>query len=252
MLMWFVCAGPRLTVVAAFFPWGGNIVTYQYRGEYIGSETTVKVALPGGIATQAYQRIAKRAFDLLIVALVALPVLAVLLVLGAIVALDGHAPFYMQDRVGQGGRLFKLFKLRSMIPNADQVLDQTLASDPAARAEWDEFQKLSKDPRITRVGRILRKSSLDELPQLINVALGQMSIVGPRPIMDNQRGIYPGHDYYAMRPGITGFWQISVRNESSFADRAQFDSSYFHAMSFGTDLRVISKTFAVVIKGTGV
>ena len=92
-------------------------------------------------------------------------------------------------RVGQGGQLFRLFKLRTMVPNADAVLEQALASNPAVRAEWDEFQKLRYDPRITRIGRILRKSSLDELPQLLNVALGSMSIVGPRPIMDNQRDI---------------------------------------------------------------
>lgn len=227
-------------------------MTYQYRGQYIGAQTPVQVAFSGKLTTQIYDRIVKRWFDLVIVALAALPVLAVLLILGVIVALDGHAPFYVQDRVGQGGRLFRLFKLRTMVPNADAVLEQTLARDPAARAEWDEFQKLRHDPRITPIGRVLRKASLDELPQLINVALGDMSIVGPRPIMDNQRDIYPGTEYYAMRPGITGFWQISVRNDSSFAERAQFDRSYFNAISFATDLQVIAKTFAVVIKGTGV
>ena len=227
-------------------------MTYQYRGEYIGAQAPVQVALSGKLTTQIYGRIVKRWFDLLIVVLAALPVLTVLLILGVIVALDGHAPFYVQDRVGQGGRLFRLFKLRTMVPNADAVLEQTLARDPAARAEWDEFQKLRHDPRITPIGRVLRKASLDELPQLINVAWGDMSIVGPRPIMDNQRDIYPGTEYYAMRPGITGFWQISVRNDSSFAERAQFDRSYFNAISFVTDLQVIAKTFAVVIKGTGV
>ncbi len=227
-------------------------MTYQYRGQYIGAQAPVQVAFSGKLTTQIYDRIVKRWFDLVIVALAALPVLAVLLILGVIVALDGHAPFYVQDRVGQGGRLFRLFKLRTMVPNADAVLEQTLARDPAARAEWDEFQKLRHDPRITPIGRVLRKASLDELPQLINVALGDMSIVGPRPIMDNQRDIYPGTEYYAMRPGITGFWQISVRNDSSFAERAQFDRSYFNAISFATDLQVIAKTFAVVIKGTGV
>lgn len=227
-------------------------MTYQYRGDYIGINTPAGVVSIRSVATKSYQRIAKRAFDLSIVAIVALPVLAILFILGAIVALDGHAPLYVQDRVGQGGRLFRLIKLRTMVPNADKVLEQTLTNDPAARAEWEEFQKLKNDPRITRFGRVLRKTSLDELPQLINVALGQMSIVGPRPIMDNQREIYPGTDYYSMRPGITGFWQISVRNESSFAERAQFDNSYYGAMSLATDLHVIGKTFGVVIRGTGV
>ena len=227
-------------------------MTYQYRADYIGADKPAKVVLSEKFSTQIYRRIAKRVLDLFIVAIVSLPVVAVLLILGAIVALDGHAPLYVQDRVGQGGRLFRLFKLRTMVPNADAVLEQALASNPAVRAEWDEFQKLRYDPRITRIGRILRKSSLDELPQLLNVALGSMSIVGPRPIMDNQRDMYPGTEYFSMRPGITGFWQVSVRNESSFAERAQFDRSYFSQMSFATDVRVIGKTFAVVIRGTGV
>jgi exopolysaccharide production protein ExoY len=227
-------------------------VTYQYRADYLGVAAPTEVASSAGKYAPTYGRAFKRAFDLLIVALAALPTLAVLLILGAIVALDGHSPLFIQDRVGRGGQVFRLFKLRTMVPNADAVLEQTLARDPAARAEWDKFQKLRHDPRITRIGRILRKTSLDELPQLINVALGDMSIVGPRPIMDSQRSIYPGTEYYQMRPGITGFWQVSVRNESSFSERAQFDRSYFKQMSFATDLRVIAKTFKVVLKGTGV
>ena len=227
-------------------------MTYQYRGEIAGISSPVKVVAAHSNTLNIYARIMKRVFDLLIVTFASVPVLTVLLVLGTIVAMDGHAPIYMQDRVGRDGRLFRLFKLRTMVTDADAVLAQTLAADPAARAEWDEFQKLRNDPRITLIGRILRKTSLDELPQLLNVALGHMSIVGPRPIMANQRAIYPGTEYYAMRPGITGFWQISVRNESSFAERANFDRTYFNAMSFATDLRVIGKTFSVVIKGTGV
>lgn len=227
-------------------------MTYQYRADYLGVAAPVEVTSSAGPATPTYGRIMKRAFDLLIVAFVALPGLAVLLIFGAIVALDGHSPLFVQGRVGRGGRVFRLFKLRTMVPDADAVLEQTLAGDPVARAEWDQFQKLRNDPRITPIGRILRKTSLDELPQLINVALGDMSIVGPRPIMDSQRAIYPGTEYYHMRPGITGFWQVSVRNESSFSERAQFDRSYFSQISFATDLRVIAKTFKVVLKGTGV
>ena len=227
-------------------------MTFQYNDKYAGIPSPVKVVAAPRNTLKVYGRIMKRVFDLLIVTLASAPVLAVLLVLGTIVALDGHAPIYVQDRVGRDGRLFRLFKLRTMVPDADAVLEQTLALDPEARAEWDKYQKLRNDPRITLIGRILRKTSLDELPQLLNVVLGDMSIVGPRPILDNQRAIYPGTEYYAMRPGITGFWQISVRNESSFAERAQFDRTYFNAMSFATDLRVIGKTFSVVIKGTGV
>ena len=206
---------------------------------------------PAESGGRVYVRSFKRALDLLIVAVVCLPVMAVLLILAAIVALDGHAPLYVQDRVGRGGRVFRLFKLRTMVPDADAVLAQTLARNPAARAEWSKYQKLRDDPRITPVGRLLRKSSLDELPQLINVVLGEMSIVGPRPIMDNQRSIYPGTEYYDLRPGITGFWQISVRNDSSFSDRAQFDRQYHGEVSLATDLRVMARTVQVVLRGTG-
>lgn len=198
-----------------------------------------------------YGRFAKRTLDIIFVLIVSLPVLLVVLMLALAVSLDGGRPFYRQMRVGRGGRLFPMLKLRTMVPGADRVLEEHLARDPAARAEWDHHQKLRNDPRITPVGRLLRRTSLDELPQLWNVLTGDMSLVGPRPMMDSQRSLYPGREYYAMRPGITGFWQISVRNESSFEERAQFDRAYFLNLSFGTDLRVLSKTVRVVLSATG-
>ena len=112
-------------------------------------------------------------------------------------------------------------------------------------------QKLKNDPRITPLGRFLRRTSLDELPQLWNVLMGDMSIVGPRPMMCNQRALYPGTEYYVMRPGITGFWQTSARNESSFHERAGFDQAYYRAVSLRTDLAIIWRTFSVVLRGTG-
>jgi lipopolysaccharide/colanic/teichoic acid biosynthesis glycosyltransferase len=199
-----------------------------------------------------YARVFKRLTDIALVAIAALPVMLVILPLALLVALDGRGPFYLQERVGLNGRVFRIVKLRTMVWDADARLARHLAADPVARDEWDRFQKLRDDPRITRVGRILRRSSLDELPQLWNVLLGHMSIVGPRPMMCNQRVLYPGSEYYAMRPGITGFWQISTRNESSFRERAAFDRSYFQQLSLLTDLRVIWRTVFVVLKGTGV
>ena len=175
-----------------------------------------------------------------------------MLLLAAMVASDGRSPFYAQERVGKNGRTFRMWKLRSMVPGADKLLEEHLAANPKARAEWDAHQKLSKDPRITKVGRMLRSSSLDELPQFFNVLTGDMSVVGPRPMMPNQCYLYPGTEYYAMRPGITGFWQISVRNESSFRERTEFDRSYYRQLSLGTDAGVILKTLNVVLRGTGV
>lgn len=198
-----------------------------------------------------YRAHGKRLADIVFVAMVALPVALVIAVLAAIVMLDGKSPFYTQNRVGLNGRVFRMWKLRSMVADADQVMAQYLADNPEAKAEWDRDQKLKNDPRITKFGRLIRATSLDELPQIFNVLTGDMSLVGPRPIMCSQRVIYPGTEYYAMRPGITGYWQTSVRNESSFRQRAGYDASYFADMSLVTDLKVVARTFGVVMKATG-
>lgn len=198
-----------------------------------------------------YRVFGKRLFDTLIVLLSVPVVLPIVLFLALLVALDGGRPFYSQTRIGKGGRLYTMWKLRSMVMDADEKLEAYLAGNPVARAEWDETQKLKNDPRITRLGRFLRKSSLDELPQLWNVLNGDMSLVGPRPMMVSQKDLYPGQAYYAMRPGITGMWQVSERNESSFADRARFDTQYERVLSFGTDIRLLAATVRVVLRATG-
>jgi exopolysaccharide production protein ExoY len=235
---------------------GGWDVTVQFRADLLGASAPVSVVpatpLVRRVGRGLYRDYGKRLIDILLVLIAALPVLAVVLPMAVLVARDGRNPFYFQERVGRNGRVFRMVKLRSMVWNADQVLTNHLAADPAAAAEWERFQKLRNDPRITPVGRLLRKSSLDELPQLWNVLMGHMSIVGPRPMMTSQRILYPGTEYYAMRPGITGFWQISTRNESSFRERAVFDRDYFARLSFLTDARVIFRTFSVVLRGTGV
>ncbi|MCV2893401.1 sugar transferase [Lentibacter sp. XHP0401] len=198
-----------------------------------------------------YRGHGKRALDLVLVIVSLVPALLILLPLMGLIALDGRAPIYTQKRIGKNGRLFRMVKLRTMVADADQILDAYLARNPEARAEWEETQKLKSDPRITLFGKILRKSSLDELPQLLNVLLGHMSIVGPRPMMVGQESIYPGRAYYEMRPGITGYWQISERNETSFPQRAEYDTAYYKDLSFGTDVKVILGTLRVVVSGTG-
>ncbi len=214
-------------------------------------ESLVVGALDGARTSSVYRGVAKRALDIMLVLLATLPALMIALPFVLLVALDGRSPFYRQRRVGRNGAVFNMWKLRSMVPNADQMLEGYLAANPAARSEWDLTQKLRHDPRITKVGHLIRKTSIDELPQLWNVLKGDMSIVGPRPMMVDQQKIYPGTAYYALRPGITGFWQTSVRNESSFADRAQFDTDYLRQMSFLTDFRVMLRTMRVVVNGTG-
>ncbi len=193
----------------------------------------------------------KRAFDILAVLIAAPIVLPVVLLMGLLATLDGGPAFYSQDRIGRGGKVFRIWKLRSMVVNADQHLEAYLASDPAARAEWNEHQKLKNDPRITAVGKLIRKTSLDELPQLWNVLKGDMSLVGPRPMMPGQAPLYPGRAYYRLRPGLTGFWQISDRNETSFASRAAYDTQYARRLSLPTDIFVLCVTVWVVLRGTG-
>ena len=198
-----------------------------------------------------YRVIAKRALDIGLVLAASLPVLLVIGGLALIVLLQGGRPFYVQERVGYGGRIYKMLKLRTMVPHADEVLETHLATDPLARAEWDLSQKLKDDPRITRFGRFLRKSSLDELPQLWNVLTGDMSLVGPRPMMPEQKILYPGQAYYRLRPGITGPWQVSDRHQSAFSDRARFDTQYERDLSLGHDLGLLMATVRVVLRGTG-
>ncbi|WP_409201294.1 sugar transferase [Paracoccus aurantius] len=201
--------------------------------------------------SSAYERFAKRPLDVLAILMAAPIVLPVVAILALIILCQGGKPFYTQLRIGRSGRSFRLWKLRTMVENADQKLVEYLAQDPAAKAEWDSTQKLKNDPRITPIGHFLRKSSLDELPQLWNVFLGDMSLVGPRPMMLDQAQLYPGADYYHLRPGVTGLWQISDRNDSTFAARATFDAQYAAEMSFAADVSIIAKTAGVVLRCTG-
>ncbi len=203
------------------------------------------------ISSTAYRIFGKRCLDIGLVLIAAPIVFMVVMILAAFVALDGSNPFYFQKRVGRDGRTFTMWKLRSMVRNADAKLEAYLGQNPEARKEWNSTQKLKSDPRITRIGSILRKSSLDELPQLWNVLIGDMSLVGPRPMMLCQKNIYPGRDYYALRPGITGPWQVSARNSSTFADRAKFDTRYNRSLSLKADVNLILATVKVVLRATG-
>ena len=195
----------------------------------------------------------KRLFDIALV-IAALPLALPIILLAALALwLEGGNPFFGQKRLGLGGRVFVMRKLRTMVPDAEARLEACLKADPALRHEWDTTQKLRRDPRITPLGRFLRKSSLDELPQLWNVLTGDMSLVGPRPMLPEQVHLYGGDttSYMALRPGLTGLWQISERNEGYFARRAISDERYDRNLSFLLDLKVIAATFLVVLRGTG-
>ncbi len=198
-----------------------------------------------------YRQGGKRILDVVLVLLSSPFIVVIVGLLAICVACQGGKPFYTQDRVGRNGRLYKIWKLRTMVADADSQLERHLNEDPAARAEWDSTQKLKKDPRITPIGQFLRKSSMDELPQLWNVLRGDMSLIGPRPMMPSQTNRYPGTAYYKMRPGISGSWQVSARNESHFAERASFDTAYHSKVTLGVDLGILAATVRVVLRATG-
>lgn len=198
-----------------------------------------------------YSRVLKRFLDCCFVLAAAPIVLPVVVILAFFVALDGGNPFYAQIRIGRNGRIFRMWKLRTMVVDADKRLQSYLAENPEALAQWNSTQKLKNDPRITPVGKLLRKTSLDEFPQFLNVLNGSMSLVGPRPMMVGQRHMYQGSSYYSLRPGITGLWQISERNESEFAARVRYDDDYRKKLSFRTDSKILLSTVAVMCRATG-
>jgi Undecaprenyl-phosphate galactose phosphotransferase WbaP len=197
-----------------------------------------------------WSRALKRAADLVITitsVLLSLPLLAAIV---ALVRLGSPGPvFYGQERIGRHGRRFTAWKFRTMVVNADEVLEKYLASDPLLRAEWEANHKLKDDPRITWIGKFLRKTSLDELPQLWNVFLGEMSLVGPRPIVEAEIDKYDEeYEYYVdVLPGITGLWQVSGRNNTTYPERVAFDAYYVKNWSLWLDLYILISTVRVIV-----
>jgi lipopolysaccharide/colanic/teichoic acid biosynthesis glycosyltransferase len=201
----------------------------------------------------SFERALKRLLDLLGSALlmVLFAPVTVMVLIGA--AVNGQSPFFRQQRVGRDGKLFDCLKFQTMVPNAEEVLEHLLASDPDLRAEWDLNQKLKDDPRVTPIGRFLRACSLDELPQLWNVIKGDMSLVGPRPIMRSQVLLYGRNvvAYKLVRPGVTGLWQVSGRNLLGFRKRVAMDVVYVRNQSLLLDLWILAKTVFVVLARHG-
>jgi len=196
----------------------------------------------------------KRALDVCLVTLLGLAAMPFVILLAVLIKLTSAGPvFYGQRRFGRGGEPFTAWKFRSMVANANQVLEQHLASDPKLREEWRRSHKLRNDPRITRLGRILRRTSLDELPQIWNILRGQMSLVGPRPIVAEEIPRYGDGIglYKKVTPGLTGLWQVSGRNNVSYEQRVDFDLYYVRNWSIWLDLYVLAKTVRVVLMGDG-
>lgn len=203
--------------------------------------------------TRLSSRILKRIFDIT-VSLILLSLLSpIFLFLSFFIIRDGGAPMYGHERVGRGGKKFKCWKFRSMLKNSQEILENILATDPSARAEWEKDFKLKNDPRITPLGHFIRRTSIDELPQLFNVLLGQMSLVGPRPVVQEELLRYGENaDYYLLaKPGMTGLWQVSGRNDVDYDKRVYFDAWYVKNWSLWNDLAILFKTVNVVLNRRG-
>ena len=171
-----------------------------------------------------------------------------------VLATTGRPAIYKHARIGRDGQEFKCLKFRSMVSNSDEVLRHLLETDSTAKAEWDATFKLKNDPRITVFGRFIRKTSLDELPQFWNVLVGDMSLVGPRPVVQKELDQYYGpyaSIYCSVRPGITGPWQVGGRSDLSYAERVALDTSYVQNRSLLGDINLLLKTFTVFISHKG-
>lgn len=198
--------------------------------------------------------VVKRAIDLVGGVILLLLALPLLLAVAAALWWEGAGPvLFVQSRIGRDGRPFACLKLRTMRVDAENRLAALLAASPSARREWAADQKLRRDPRVTPLGRLVRKLSLDELPQLANVIAGQMSLVGPRPIVQAEVPRYGAFlaDYCAVKPGMTGMWQVSGRNDVSYGERVQLDRHYARHASLLLDLRIAWRTVPAVLGGAG-
>lgn len=237
----------HLLVIPDLFGFATLGVPAKSVGGILGVEVRQQLLLP-------WPRITKRALDVVLTGIGSLFVLPFLLFIALLIKLDSKGPvFYNQKRLGRDGDHFLAYKFRTMHGDGEERLKALLESDPALRAEYAVYHKLKNDPRVTRVGRILRKFSLDEFPQLISVLKGDMSLVGPRPYIERELPEMGGQERIILRatPGMTGMWQVSDRNAMSFAGRVEVDVHYVRNWSPWLDIYILARTFGVVIRGTG-
>lgn len=237
-----------VTVVPSF----RGLPLYNTDMSFIFSHEVLLLRIQNNLAKRT-SRFLKRTFDIVCSSLILLVASPLMIYLWYKVTRDGGPAIYGHQRVGRNGKLFPCYKFRSMVMNSQEVLKELLDSDPEARAEWEKDFKLKNDPRITAVGRFIRKTSLDELPQLFNVLKGEMSLVGPRPIISDELERYCDDvDYYLMaKPGMTGLWQVSGRNDVDYDTRVYFDAWYVKNWTLWNDIAILFKTVKVVLHRDG-
>ena len=239
----------KVTFVPELF--GIPAANIQARG--LMNEQTLILEVKNNLA-QRRNRLFKRIFDITATVIGGILILPVIAIVAILIYLDSPGPIvFGHKRVGQGGKEFPCYKFRSMVPNAQEALEIYLKENPEAREEWERDFKLKDDPRVTKIGKFLRKTSLDELPQLWNVLIGDMSLVGPRPIVRAEVEKYGEYinDFYLVPPGITGVWQVSGRSDTTYEERVLMDSWYVHNWSVWIDIVYLVKTVFAVIKSKG-
>lgn len=237
----------------AFVPELFGLPTSNITARGMMEEQAVVLRVQNNLARKS-NRIMKRIFDIVATVCGGILILPVFAIIAVLIYLDSPGPIVFRHmRVGQGGKEFPCYKFRSMVPNAQEALESYLKENPTAYEEWEREFKLKDDPRVTRIGKFLRKTSLDELPQLWNVLVGDMSLVGPRPIVHDEIEKYGDYinDFYLVPPGITGVWQVSGRSDTTYEERVLMDSWYVHNWSVWIDIVYLLKTVLVVYKAKG-
>lgn len=206
------------------------------------------------VCNKMLYRFIKRLFDITVSFLALILLLPLFAVIAILIKLDSKGPvLFLQKRIGENGKMFKLYKFRTMHLNADKKLRQILAEDEEARKEYEINKKLENDPRITKIGKFIRKMSADELPQLFNILIGDMTFVGPRPYLYREKKDM-GESYnkiIMVKPGLTGLWQVSGRSDVSFEERLKLDEEYLEKVSLITDIKIFLKTFIIIFKKEG-
>jgi undecaprenyl-phosphate galactose phosphotransferase len=223
------------------------------KADYFFDEQVLTFRLDNNLASPV-NRIVKRCFDFVLGLISIICLSPLLAVIAGAIKLDSPGPaLFAQDRIGQNSKHFRCYKFRSMTANAQEMLSQLLQDNPEFQQEWQYHYKIKNDPRITRVGKILRSTSLDELPQLLNVLKGDMSLVGPRPITDQEVPYFGNHieNYYLVRPGLTGLWQVSGRSEMDYRRRVSLESWYVRNWSLWTDITLILRSIIVLLSKNG-
>jgi lipopolysaccharide/colanic/teichoic acid biosynthesis glycosyltransferase len=251
-------AEPQQTIGAVF----GSVTTKPVNNERVVEDVLLNVPKTKTCAPTVHSGLYSNRFKLILDTLIATVLLAFLLpvleiITGCIVVFGGPgSPIFRHRRIGKDGRPFACLKFRTMCTNADAVLNDRLSCDTDALAEWTATHKLRNDPRVYPFGRFLRATSLDELPQLWNVIRGDMALVGPRPVTEDEMQRWyerhgAAHAYRSVRPGITGLWQVSGRNDTTYNERLMLDCRYVYTLSLWQDVLILCRTFTAVIRGEG-